>query len=72
MTKNNRFKCDICGKFMGYEAHYTWTYFGNCTMLEPPDPMEAHIECYEGMSDKDRALTESVSWIKPYITGYYE
>ena len=66
-TKNNRIRCDICGKLMGYHEWYTWTPYGSCMDLEPPDSQEAHVRCYEGMTEAERHLTERISWIKPYI-----
>jgi len=66
-TKNNRLQCDICGKMMAYEDRYSWTYFGSCADLEPPDPNDAHIKCYEAQSERERELTARVSWIKPCI-----
>ena len=50
---------------MGYETHYSWTYYGSYFDHEPPDSNEAHVNCYESQSERERALTDSVSWLKP-------
>ena len=67
-TKNGALKCDICGKFIAkFDKHYDWTYYGNSNDLEPPDPNHAHLKCFESQTEKEKSLTEKVSWLKPMI-----
>lgn len=66
ITKNGVLKCDICGKFIGWKTHYTWTYYGNANDYEPPDPNHAHLDCYNKQTDNEKQLTYRSSWLKPH------
>lgn len=70
ITKNGRFICDICGKFVSYVYYYSWTYFGGCLDTEPPDPNYAHVECWDAMGDREKQLTAHVSWVKPHLIDW--
>lgn len=62
----NPFRCGICNKYFSpKKPFYSWTSYGDCTMLEPPDPEFAHKDCYENYDRKN--LLMSTSWIKPHL-----
>lgn len=65
-TRNNRLRCDICGKLMSWNNYYSWTPFGNSTMTEPPEDEHAHKECFESQEDGG-SLIINTSWIKPSL-----
>lgn len=64
--KNARLKCDLCGKFMGWNNYYVWSPYGNTCMEEPPDEEHAHKECYEAQKDGG-LLIRNTSYIKPQL-----
>ena len=65
-------KCEICGRFVKWSDHYSWTYYGGCTDLEPPYPTYACPSCYEAQTEHEKQSTVNVCWIKPSRTRYAE
>jgi hypothetical protein len=66
ITGNGRFICDLCGKFVSWSEHYTWTPYGGCQDLEPPDSQHAHVKCFDNLEEKTKQLLVTTSWRKPF------
>jgi hypothetical protein len=66
-------RCSICNLFMKQDgAFYSWVPYGNSGDLEPPDEVFAHIKCYKGLSERERALIITTAWLMPHITPQIE
>jgi hypothetical protein len=73
LTKNFRLRCDICGRFIGFDSpRYSWTPYGGSQDLEPPEDEHSHKKCFEDNEEKWKNLIIKTSWVKPYLCNYEE
>ena len=71
ITKNGRLQCDYCGRFIPYlGVYWTWTNYGGCQALEPPDPMHSCDKCYLSLDDRRKELLNNTTWRKPFRVQY--
>ena len=56
-------RCSYCGKFIGYNGYWSYTPFGSCADLEPPDPVDICQRCYNKIDEQGFELIKKVSWI---------
>lgn len=56
-------RCNECGRFVKWNNHITYTPYGITGVLEPPEPVYLHPECYKKL---DKELLNRSSWIKPH------
>ena len=64
---NYRFRCEECGRFIGFNDKdaITYTYWGNSYDLTPPDARFMCGKCYEGLTEAEVKSLEQATWIKP-------
>lgn len=65
---NYTLRCERCGKFLSHKLpYYTYTYYANSTMVEPPEPVFAHPSCYETLDSQNKALLDKICWRSPFL-----
>lgn len=65
-------KCEQCGRFIGYANYVTYTPYGGCLDVDPPDPAFECLKCWDGQEEKWRRLTYNISWTKPMIVRNHQ